>query len=82
MALGVLCAVLDHDGQQISATQTRNQALADADHLALLHAIWTAESDLIPNETAVTGGIRASMGVRNAGRRAEPPPVRVAGQAA
>ena len=43
-ALGVLSAVLDHDGQQLSATQTRNQALADADHLALLHAIWTAET--------------------------------------
>ena len=42
-ALGVLAAVLDHDGQQYSATQTRHQALADADHLALLHAIWAAE---------------------------------------
>jgi hypothetical protein len=40
----VLAAVLDHDGQQPSATQTRNQALADADHLAVLHAIWTAET--------------------------------------
>ena len=43
-ALGVLAAVLDHDGQQQSATQTRNQVLADADHLAILHAIWTAET--------------------------------------
>jgi len=43
-ALGVLSAVLDHDGQQHSATQTRQQALADADHLAVLHAIWTAET--------------------------------------
>jgi hypothetical protein len=43
-ALGVLAAVLDHDGQQLSATQTRRQALAEADHLALLHAIWTAET--------------------------------------
>ena len=43
-ALGVLATVLDHDGQQLSATQTRSQAIADADHLALLHAIWTAES--------------------------------------
>ena len=43
-ALGVLSAVLDHDGQQHSATQTRNQALAGADHLALLHAMWTAET--------------------------------------
>ena len=43
-ALGVLCTVLDHDGQQRTATQTRNQALADADHLALLHAIWAAET--------------------------------------
>jgi conjugative relaxase-like TrwC/TraI family protein len=43
-ALGVLATVLDHDGQQLSATQTRQQALADADHLAVLHAIWTAET--------------------------------------
>jgi conjugative relaxase-like TrwC/TraI family protein len=43
-ALGVLATVLDHDGQQLSATQTRNQALAHADHLAILHAIWTAET--------------------------------------
>ena len=43
-ALSVLAAALDRDGQQHSATQTRNQALADADHLALLHAIWAAET--------------------------------------
>ena len=43
-ALGVLAGVLDRDGQQHSATQVRQQALADADHLALLHAIWTAET--------------------------------------
>src|SRR5580693_2446229 len=43
-ALAVLVGVLDRDGQQRSATQTRNQALADADHLAILHAIWTAET--------------------------------------
>ena len=43
-ALGVLAAVLDHDGQQQSATQTHNQVLADADHLAILHAIWAAET--------------------------------------
>jgi hypothetical protein len=43
-ALGVLAGVLDRDGQQRSATQARQQALADADHLALLHAIWAAET--------------------------------------
>ena len=43
-ALTVLAGVLDRDGQQSSATQTRHQALADADHLALLHAIWAAET--------------------------------------
>ena len=43
-ALAVLAGVLGRDGQQYSATQTRNQALADADHLALLHAIWAAET--------------------------------------
>ena len=40
----MLAGVLDRDGQQHSATQTRNQALADADHLAILHAIWAAET--------------------------------------
>ena len=39
-ALAVLAGVLDRDGQQLSASQTRQQALADADHLAILHAIW------------------------------------------
>ena len=43
-ALGVLADVLDRDGQQLSATQTWQQALADADHLAILHAIWAAET--------------------------------------
>jgi hypothetical protein len=43
-ALAVLAGVLDRDGQQSSASQTRQQALASADHLAILHAIWTAES--------------------------------------
>ena len=42
--LAVLAGVLDRDGQQQSATQTRSQALADADHLAVLHAIWAAET--------------------------------------
>jgi hypothetical protein len=26
---------------QLSASQTRQQALANADHLAILHAMWT-----------------------------------------
>jgi hypothetical protein len=43
-ALEVLGNVLDRDGQQSSASQTRQQALANADHLAILHAIWTAET--------------------------------------
>ena len=43
-ALAVLAGVLDRDGQQRSATQIRSQALADADHLAILHAIWAAET--------------------------------------
>jgi hypothetical protein len=40
-ALAVLAGVLDRDGQQLSASQTQREALADADHLAILHAIWT-----------------------------------------
>ena len=43
-ALAVLAGVLDRDGQQLSASQTRQQALADADHLAILHAIWTDQT--------------------------------------
>jgi hypothetical protein len=42
--LGVLSDVLQRDGQQLSALQTQQQALSDADHLAVLHAIWTAET--------------------------------------
>jgi hypothetical protein len=43
-ALGVLADVLQRDGQQLSASQAWQQALADANHLAILHAIWTAET--------------------------------------
>jgi hypothetical protein len=68
-ALGVLSGVLTRDGQQLSATQTRHHALADADHLALLHAIWAAETaparqqhyqDLLRN--ALPPGYRADPG--------------------
>jgi hypothetical protein len=43
-ALGVLSDVLERDGQQLSALETQQQALSNADHLAILHAIWTAET--------------------------------------
>ncbi len=43
-ALSVLSAVLNSDAQQRSATQIWNHALSDADHLAILHAIWAAET--------------------------------------
>jgi hypothetical protein len=43
-AMAVLAGVLGRDSQQHAATQVRDQALADADHLALLHAIWAAET--------------------------------------
>ena len=43
-ALGVLSGVLDRDGQQLSASQTRQRALANADHLAILNAIWTDQT--------------------------------------
>ena len=42
--LAVLAGVLERDGQQLSASQTRQRALAGADHLAILNAIWTAET--------------------------------------
>jgi conjugative relaxase-like TrwC/TraI family protein len=49
-ALGVLAGVLERDGQQLSATQTWQQALSDADHLAFLNAIWTAETTPARNQ--------------------------------
>jgi hypothetical protein len=49
--LTVLAGVLNRDGQQQSATQTRSQALADADHLAILHAIWSAETTPARDQT-------------------------------
>jgi hypothetical protein len=44
--VGVLAEVLGRVGQQLSASQAREQALANADHMAILHAIWTAETSL------------------------------------
>ena len=35
-ALGILAAVVKRDGQQYSVTYSRDQALADANHLAIL----------------------------------------------
>ena len=43
-ALAVLSAVVDRDGQLASATQDRHRALASADHLAILNAIWTDQT--------------------------------------
>jgi hypothetical protein len=38
----MLAEVLGRDGGQLSASQTWQQALSDADHLAVLHSIWAA----------------------------------------
>jgi hypothetical protein len=43
-ALGVLAGVIARDGQEPSAVRVRQQALSDADHLGILHAVWTAET--------------------------------------
>ena len=40
----MLAGVLDRDGQQLSASQTWQHALANADHLAILNAIWTDQT--------------------------------------
>jgi hypothetical protein len=36
--------ITGRDGAEQSASQAWRQALADADHLAVLHAMWTAET--------------------------------------
>jgi conjugative relaxase-like TrwC/TraI family protein len=43
-ALGVLAEVISRNGQQLSASHTLQQGQSDADHLAILHAIWAAET--------------------------------------
>ena len=42
--VAVLADVLGRDGAGLSATQTKRRNLANADHLGILHAIWTAET--------------------------------------
>ena len=42
--VAVLADILDRDGAQLSATETRQRNLANADHLAILGAIWAAET--------------------------------------
>src|SRR4029077_20875015 len=42
--IAVLADILDRDGAQLSATETRQRNLANADHLAILGAIWAAET--------------------------------------
>jgi hypothetical protein len=43
-AVGVLADVLERDGQQLSATETWQRNLSNADHLAILNAMWTGET--------------------------------------
>jgi hypothetical protein len=43
-AVAVLADVLERDGQQLSATQTRQRNLSNADHLAILNAMWIGET--------------------------------------
>ena len=42
--VAVLADVLSRDGAELSASAIRQRNLANADHLAILHAIWTAET--------------------------------------
>jgi conjugative relaxase-like TrwC/TraI family protein len=43
-ALGVLADVLERDGQQLSATETQQRNLSNADHLAVLNTMWNGET--------------------------------------
>jgi hypothetical protein len=42
--VAVLADVLGRDGAALSASETRQRNLANADHLSVLHATWTAET--------------------------------------
>ena len=43
-AIAVAADILEHDGSQESALETQSRALANADHLAVLNAIWQGET--------------------------------------
>ncbi len=45
----VLSDVLMRDGSEMSASETRRRSLANADHLGVLNAIWTAETQTAHN---------------------------------
>ena len=42
--IAVLADVLGRDGAELSASEIRQRNMANADHLAVLHAIWAAET--------------------------------------
>ncbi len=42
--IAVLADVLDRDGAELSASETRRRNLANADHLSVLNTIWAAET--------------------------------------
>ena len=42
--IAILAPVVGRDDAELSATETREQALSDADHLGVLHAIWMDQS--------------------------------------
>jgi len=42
--IAVLADVLDRDGGELSASETRRRNLANADHLGILNTIWAAET--------------------------------------
>ena len=42
--IAVLADVLERDGSELSASETRRRNLSNADHLAILNAIWAAET--------------------------------------
>jgi hypothetical protein len=50
--IAVLADVLARDGAELSASVVRQRNLAGADHLAILNAIWTAETQAATTATA------------------------------
>src|SRR6185437_11843386 len=48
--IAVLADILSRDGAELSASAVRQRNLANADHLATLHAIWTAETTAARND--------------------------------
>ena len=79
--IAVLADVLERDGSELSASETRRRSLSNADHLAILNAQWAAETrertgQPVPGSRHRRAPARIPPGTLAAGAVALPDPAR------